>query len=220
MNKEQHLVLVIDDQAAILESLDMILTYAGYQCITASHGAAGIELVKTRDIQAVLLDVRMEGMDGITCLEKIKQINAQLPVIMISGMATVQIAMTAIKRGAYDLIEKPLDKDRVLVALRNAISEHQLRQENTRIRESIERKYEIKGESSAIQKILSLIERVAPTDARVLITGENGTGKELVARQIHRLSKRSRSRWVELNCAAIPSEIGRASCRERVYHPV
>src|SRR6185312_6829326 len=154
-----------------------------------------------------VLDVKMGGIDGLEALKKIRQIDPAAIVVMISGHGTIQTAVEATQLGAYDFLEKPLDTDRILVTLRNALRHGNLQEENSRLRETIESRYEIVGKSFAIRSLIEKIERVAPTPARVLINGENGTGKELVARAVHRLSSRSANPFIEVNCAAIPSEL-------------
>src|SRR6185369_13756349 len=155
----------------------------------------------------VFLDVKMAGIDGIEALKKIKEFDPSAVVVMISGHATIQTAVEATQLGAYDILEKPLDTDRILVTLRNALQHLDLHEENARLRETIESRYEIVGRSYAVRAVIDKIERVAKSPARVLISGENGTGKELVARAIHRNSQRADGPFIEVNCAAIPSEL-------------
>ncbi|MEX2325474.1 MAG: sigma-54 dependent transcriptional regulator, partial [Gemmatimonadaceae bacterium] len=155
----------------------------------------------------VFLDVKMAGVDGLEALKRMRAQDDTVPIVMISGHATIQTAVEATQLGAYDIMEKPLDTDRILVTLRNALAHLELKEENTRLKEAIGSSYEIVGESAAIRALLEKIEKVAPTPARVLITGENGTGKELVARALHKRSPRASAPFVEVNCAAIPSEL-------------
>ena len=200
-------VLVIDDEPGIRQALGQLLEYEGFDVKTASGGAEGIGLYDSFRPQLVFLDVKMAGMDGLEVLKRLRQADPTATVVMISGHATIQTAVEATQLGAYDILEKPLDTDRVLVLLRNAFENRSLSEENARLRETIESRYEIVGRSFGIRALLDRIEKVAATPARVLITGENGTGKELVARAIHRGSPRAKKPFVEVNCAAIPSEL-------------
>jgi two-component system nitrogen regulation response regulator NtrX len=200
-------VLVIDDEPGIRQALGQLLEYEGFEVKTASGGAEGITLYDSFRPQLVFLDVKMAGLDGLEVLKRLRQADPTATVVMISGHATIQTAVEATQLGAYDILEKPLDTDRVLVLLRNAFENRQLSEENARLRETIESRYEIVGRSFGIRALLDRIEKVAATPARVLITGENGTGKELVARAIHRQSTRAKKPFVEVNCAAIPSEL-------------
>jgi two-component system nitrogen regulation response regulator NtrX len=200
-------VLVIDDEPGIRQALGQLLEYEGFEVKTASGGAEGITLYDSFRPQLVFLDVKMAGLDGLEVLKRLRQADPTATVVMISGHATIQTAVEATQLGAYDILEKPLDTDRVLVLLRNAFENRQLSEENARLRETIESRYEIVGRSFGIRALLDRIEKVAGTPARVLITGENGTGKELVARAIHRQSTRAKKPFVEVNCAAIPGEL-------------
>lgn len=200
-------VLVIDDEQGIRGALGQLLEYEGYEVRTASGGVEGLEIYGSFQPHLVFLDVKMAGMDGLQVLERIKERDPGAIVVMISGHATIQTAVEATHLGAYDILEKPLDTDRILVLLRNALRHLDLEDENARLRADVESRYEMVGRSFAIRAVLDRIEKVAATPARVLITGENGTGKELVARAIHRQSPRASKPFVEVNCAAIPSEL-------------
>ena len=202
-----HRVLVVDDEQGIRAALGQLLEYEGYEVRSESSAPAGIATFEKWRPHLVFLDVKMAGMDGLEGLKRIRQIDPTASVVMISGHATIQTAVEATQLGAYDILEKPLDTDRILVLLRNALQHVSLQEENARLRETIESRFEIVGRSYAIRALTSQIEKVAVTPARVLITGENGTGKELVARAIHRLSPRATKPFVEVNCAAIPSEL-------------
>ncbi|HEY3873927.1 MAG TPA: sigma-54 dependent transcriptional regulator [Candidatus Kapabacteria bacterium] len=209
-------ILIIDDEAAIRDTLGMTFEFekdehgrALYHVLDKESGIEGLKLVQNMDqlIDCILLDVKMPGMDGIETLEKLKEVRPEVPVIMISGHGTIETAVEATKRGAFDFLEKPLDRERVLLAVRNATEKKQLVSENRQMRERLKGKERMLGTSAAMRNIRALIERVAPTDARVLITGANGSGKELVARAIHRQSKRAELPFVEVNCAAIPKDL-------------
>jgi two-component system, NtrC family, nitrogen regulation response regulator NtrX len=202
-----HRILVVDDEQGIRAALGQLLEYEGYEVRSESSALAGIATFEKWRPHLVFLDVKMAGMDGLEGLKRIRQIDPAATVVMISGHATIQTAVEATQLGAYDILEKPLDTDRILVLLRNALQHYSLQEENARLRETIESRFEIVGKSYAIRALTSQIEKVAVTPARVLITGENGTGKELVARAIHRLSPRASKPFVEVNCAAIPSEL-------------
>ncbi len=200
-------ILVVDDERSIQESLMMILEYEKFTVECASSGAEALEKIQSNGYAVVLLDVKMPGMDGLETLEKIRQFNPDLPVVMISGHGTIETAVDATKRGAFDFLQKPLDRDKVLVTVRNSIERTLLVKDYKQIKERLEGRDIIIGKSKVMMDILALIERVAPTDSRVLITGENGTGKELVAKAVHRLSRRMRKALIEVNCAAIPTEL-------------
>ncbi|MBN3034110.1 MAG: sigma-54-dependent Fis family transcriptional regulator [Bacteroidales bacterium] len=199
-------ILVIDDERSIRNTLRDILEYEKYKVDEAENGPEALELIHNRLYDAILCDIKMPEMDGIELLEKAIPVT-EAPIIMISGHGTIETAVEAIKKGAYDYISKPLDLNRLLVTLRNAMDKSRLITETLRLRKQVSVNWEMVGESSALKFIRDMIGRVAPTDARVLITGENGTGKELVARQIHEQSHRSHAPFVEVNCAAIPSEL-------------
>ncbi|MCU0255378.1 MAG: sigma-54 dependent transcriptional regulator [Vicinamibacterales bacterium] len=200
-------VLVIDDEAAIRESMRMILEYEGYECALAASGPEGLSAVERESPDLVFLDVRMPGMDGLEVLDRIKAGNDTLPVVIVSGHGTVATAVEATKRGAFDFIEKPLERERVLVTVRNALDRAQLVSENRALKRAESLRYEMVGQSPALGRITDAIRRAAPTNATVLLLGESGVGKELVARAIHRNSQRSRERFVQVNCAAIPEEL-------------
>jgi len=200
-------ILVVDDEKSVRDSLKMILEYEHYGVLFADNGEQALRQLSSATVQLILLDVKMAGMDGLEVLQKVRERNIDLPVIMISGHGTIETAVEATKLGAFDFLPKPLDRDKLLVTIRNALNQANLSVEYRKLRESVEAKWQILGESPKIREILDVIERVAPTDARVLIMGENGSGKELVARALHRQSKRSAKPFVEVNCAAIPSEL-------------
>ncbi len=200
-------ILIVDDEEGIRGALTQLLEFEGYDVRSEPNAADGIAEYRRWKPQLVFLDVKMAGMDGLEALRRLRELDPAAVVVMISGHATIQTAVEATQLGAYDILEKPLDTDRILVTLRNALSHLELHEENTRLRETIESRYEIVGRSAAIRGVIDKIERVAATPARVLIMGENGTGKELVARAIHRQSPRAARPFVEVNCAAIPSEL-------------
>jgi two-component system, NtrC family, nitrogen regulation response regulator NtrX len=200
-------ILVIDDEAAIRDSLRMILEYEGYEFLGAATGQDGLTMVDRENPDLVFLDIKMPGMDGLEVLQRIKVANETVPVVMISGHATVTTAVDATKLGAFDFIEKPLASERVLVTIRNSLDRSRLADENRSLKRVVEVRHQIVGESPHLKKVMDAIRRAAPTNATVLITGESGVGKELVARAIHRNSLRSRERFVQVNCAAIPDDL-------------
>ncbi|MBK5187345.1 MAG: sigma-54-dependent Fis family transcriptional regulator [Gemmatimonadaceae bacterium] len=200
-------VLVADDEKGIRAALGQLLEYDGYEVRSVANAVDAIAEYERWHPDLVFMDVKMGGIDGLEALKRIREIDSAAIVVMISGHGTIQTAVEATQLGAYDFLEKPLDTDRIQVTLRNALQHVVLREENNRLRASIESRYEIVGKSFAIRSLIEKIERVATTPARVLITGENGTGKELVARALHRLSPRAAKPFVEVNCAAIPSEL-------------
>lgn len=200
-------ILIIDDEKAIRKTLTEILSYEGYKIDEASDGEEGLKKFGEKAYDIVLCDIKMPKLDGIEFLEKSKEINPDVPVIMISGHGNIDTAVEAVKKGAFDYISKPPDLNRLLITLRNAADKQNLVTETKVLKRKVSKVQEMIGESTPIAKIKDTIEKVAPTDARVLITGENGVGKELVARWIHEKSNRSSGPIVEVNCAAIPSEL-------------
>ena len=200
-------ILVVDDEEGIRKILRQVLEYEDHEVRVAGGGGEALSIYTEFRPDLSLLDVKMARMDGLEVLDRLREQDPGAVVIMMSGHGNIETAVEATRRGAYDFLEKPLDTDRLLVTIRNALQVRGLEQENARLRGEVESRYEIVGKSFAIRALLDRIEKVAPTDARVLITGENGTGKELVARAIHRLSARAEEEFVEVNCAAIPSEL-------------
>ena len=200
-------ILVVDDERGVRAALGQLLEYEGYEVRTAENAVDALSEYERFRPQLVFMDVKMAGIDGLEALKKIRELDPAATVVMISGHGTIQTAVEATQLGAYDFLEKPLDTDRILVTLRNALQHLELHGEVARLRETIEARYEMVGRSYAIRALIDTIERVAPTPARVLISGENGTGKELVARAVHRLSTRAAAPFIEVNCAAIPGEL-------------
>ncbi|MBX7205816.1 MAG: sigma-54 dependent transcriptional regulator [Bacteroidia bacterium] len=200
-------VLIIDDEKSIRNTLKEILEYESYTIDEASDGASALEKLNEESYDVVLCDIKMPKMDGLEVLTKAQEITPDTPFVMISGHGTVETAVEATKKGAFDFIQKPPDLNRLLITLRNAVDKGSLVVETKVLKRKVTKTREIIGDSPAIQKINETIEKVAPTDARVLITGENGTGKELVARWIHEKSNRAKNPIIEVNCAAIPSEL-------------
>ncbi len=201
-------ILIIDDEKAIRKTLGEIFSYEGYKVVEASDGEEGYKLFCEKNFDAVLCDIKMPKMDGIEFLTKATERNPDVPVIMISGHGTIETAVDAVKKGAYDYVAKPPDLNRLLITIRNALDRNTLSKETKVLKRRINRVQEIIGDSEAVNKIKDTINKVAPTEARVLITGENGVGKELVAKWIHEKSNRAGAgQLVEVNCAAIPSEL-------------
>ena len=200
-------ILVIDDERSIRNTLKDILEYEKYEVDLAEDGTKGIEKIRSAEYDIVLCDIKMPGLDGIEVLERLVVLAPDTPVVMISGHGNIDTAVDSIKKGAFDYIEKPLDLNRLLITIRNAMDKSTLVTETKILKKKVNKKFEIIGESKAITEIIEMADRVAPTDARVLITGANGSGKELVARRIHDQSNRSSGPFVEVNCAAIPSEL-------------
>ncbi len=199
-------ILVVDDESSIRRTLKEILEFEKHKVDLAPNGLEALEMFRDNEYDAVLLDIKMPEMDGLEVLEKMMQVR-EVPVIMISGHGTIETAVEAIKKGAYDFIVKPPDLNRLLITIRNAVEKKELVNQTRQLKREVDKKYEIVGESAGILAMKKMITRVAPTLSRVLIIGENGTGKELVARQLHEQSTRSKSPFIEVNCAAIPSEL-------------
>ncbi len=200
-------ILVIDDEKSIRNTLKEILEYEKFTVDLAEHGVEGLEMYKKNSYDIVLCDIKMPEMDGLEVLEKIYEEAGDAQVIMISGHGNIDNAVEAIKKGAYDFIEKPLDLNRLLITIRNALDKSTLITETRVLKKRVNKAYEMIGESKAINQVKEIVAKVAPTDAKVLITGANGTGKELVARSLHDNSTRSAGPFIEVNCAAIPSEL-------------
>lgn len=200
-------ILVIDDEAAIRDSMKMILEYEGYEFVGAATGQDGLNIIEREPPDLVFLDIKMPGMDGLEVLGRVKAANDVLPVVIVSGHATIETAVEATKKGAFDFIEKPLSRDRIDVTVRNALDQSRLKDENRSLKQTLEARYQMIGDSLALRHVMDAIRRAAPTNATVLIQGESGVGKELVARLIHRNSLRSRERFVQVNCAAIPDDL-------------
>ena len=200
-------ILIIDDERSIRATLKEILEFEKYLVETAQDGIEGYKMAEEKNFDLIFCDIKMPKIDGIETLKKIVENNILSPVIMISGHGDIETAVQTLKIGAFDYIEKPLDLNRVLTCVRNALNNNHLKKENTILKRKIKSKSEIIGQSPEIKSILELITKVANSNARVLITGSNGTGKELVANQIHEKSNRNKNLFVEINCAAIPSEL-------------
>ena len=200
-------ILVIDDEAAIRDSLRMTLEYEGYEFLGAATGQEGLALAEREAPDLVLLDVKMPGMDGLEVLERLRNMHETTPVVMISGHGTTSTAVEATKKGAFDFIDKPFESDKLLVTLKNAIQQRRMGDEIRTLKKDVELRRQMIGDSPALRQVMAAIGRAAPTHATVLIQGESGVGKELVARTIHRNSLRSRERFVQVNCAAIPEEL-------------
>jgi two-component system nitrogen regulation response regulator NtrX len=201
-------ILVVDDERAIRNSLKEILSFEGYEVITVEDGNEAINYIKSDAlIDCILCDIKMPGADGMDVLEVLMNNRPEIPIIMISGHGNIDTAVEAVKKGAYDYISKPPDLNRLLITIRNATEKVTLVKETKKLKSKISKQNAIIGSSQEIGEILKMVEKVAPTDARVLITGANGCGKELIAKRIHELSNRSHTEMIEVNCAAIPSEL-------------
>ncbi|HYB95140.1 MAG TPA: sigma-54 dependent transcriptional regulator [Vicinamibacterales bacterium] len=200
-------ILVVDDEAAIRDSLKMTLEYDGYDVMQAATGEEGVKLIEREAPDLVFLDVKMPGMDGLEVLQKVRHLVEVTPIVVISGHGDISTAVEATRLGAFDFIEKPLERERVLVTVRNAVDTRRLKTENKTYRRDAEKKYQIVGDSPVLSAVRGAIQKAAPTNATVLIWGESGVGKELVARAIHRESLRRDGPFVQVNCAAIPDEL-------------
>src|SRR4051812_7201162 len=200
-------ILIIDDEKAIRKTLSEILSYEGYKIDEAGDGEEGLKKFKEKAYDVVLCDIKMPKLDGMEFLDKAREANPDVPVIMISGHGTIETAVEAVKKGAYDYISKPPDLNRLLITIRNAMDKNNLVTEAKVLKRKVSKVEEMIGESAPIIKIKETIDKVAPTDARILVTGENGVGKELVARWVHEKSNRASGPLIEVNCAAIPSEL-------------
>ena len=202
-------ILIIEDEAVIRRVLKKIISEEneGYEVAEASDGLGGLEMILNNDYDLVLCDIKMPKMDGVEVLEKVKKVKSEIPIVMISGHGDLDTAVNTMRLGAFDYISKPPDLNRLLNTVRNALDKKELIVENKRLKKKVSKNYEMIGESPEIAHIKEIIEKVATTDARVLITGPNGTGKELVAHWLHEKSDRSKAPMIEVNCAAIPSEL-------------
>jgi two-component system nitrogen regulation response regulator NtrX len=200
-------ILIIDDEEAVRSSLQMIFEYEGYDCLLAANGPAGLRMAEKEQPDLIFLDIKMPQMDGLEVLKKLRAEGSGPEVVILSGHGTVKTAVEATKLGGFDFIEKPPERDRILLVTRNALGQRRLVEENRRLKLSFDERYRMVGDSPALQKVMEAVRRAAPTNATVLITGESGVGKELVARAIHRNSLRKDEAFVQVNCAAIPEEL-------------
>lgn len=200
-------ILVIDDERSIRNTLKDILEFEKHKVDLAEDGKQGLEMARSTTYDIIFSDIKMPGMDGVELLTALVENELETPIVMISGHGNIETAVECIKKGAFDFIEKPIDLNRLLITAKNALEKKTLVTETKTLKRKVDKKYQMIGESEAIRKVRDMIDRVAPTDARVLITGDNGTGKEIVARMIYMQSKRSNAPLVEVNCAAIPSEL-------------
>jgi two-component system, NtrC family, nitrogen regulation response regulator NtrX len=200
-------VLIIDDEDAIRSSMRMILEYEGYECLLAANGPAGLAIAERESPDLIFIDIKMPQMDGMEVLRTLKPTESGVPVVVLSGHGNVKTAVEATKLGAFDFIEKPPESERILLVARNALSQKRLSDENRRLKLSFDDRYRMVGRSASLERVWDAVRRAAPTNATVLITGESGVGKELVARAIHRNSLRKDETFVQVNCAAIPEEL-------------
>lgn len=204
---DQATVLIVDDHRAVREEIAFALDFDGWQTREAEDGPSGLEMAQDTNVDLVLLDVKLPGMDGLEVLQKLKEQRPDLPVVMISGHGDLETAVLAVRRGAYDFLQKPFATDRVVLSLKNALRTQRLASENETLRATIQSEQQLLGGSDAMDQVRSTIAKVAPTEVAVLITGDNGTGKELVARQLHVQSKRAEGEFLAVNCAAIPEDL-------------
>jgi DNA-binding NtrC family response regulator len=200
-------ILVVDDEKSIRNTMKDILQYEGYEVALAEKGSDALDVAESNNFDVIFCDIKMPEMDGVEILDKLQEKHPEIPVIMISGHGTIDAVVECIKKGAYDFIEKPLDLNRVLISLRNATEKTELVRETKTLKRKVSKIPDMVGDSEAMVRIKDLVDRIAPTEARVLITGSNGTGKELVARWIHEKSPRAAAPFIEVNCAAIPGEL-------------
>ena len=200
-------ILIVDDEPIIRAALREILEYEKYEIEEAENAKIALEIIEKQEFKLILSDIKMPGMNGIDFLEELQKRENNVPVIMITGHGDVDTAVESLKKGAFDFLQKPLDMNRLLISVRHAVEREQLVGETKKLKRKINKRYEIIGKSSAIEDVKEIIEKVAPTNTRVLITGENGTGKELVAHWLHEKSNRCTNPFIEVNCAAIPSEL-------------
>jgi two-component system nitrogen regulation response regulator NtrX len=200
-------ILIADDEPGIRSSLQKLLEFESYRVVLAEDGVKALDAVRDRVVDLVLLDIKMPGMDGLEVLSQIHRDHPQLPVVIISGHGSIQTALEATRLGAYDFIEKPIDADRILLVIRNGLAQRRLLRENVSLRAEVRQRTRLVGEHPEIQRIMETVRKVAPANVRVLIMGENGTGKEMLARTLHEMSPRADEPFVEVNCAAIPEEL-------------
>tara|TARA_R110002072_G_scaffold46591_10_gene129065 strand:+ start:45643 stop:47007 length:1365 start_codon:yes stop_codon:yes gene_type:complete len=204
---DQATVLIVDDHRAVREEIAFALDFDGWKTREAEDGPSGLEQAQDPAVDLVLLDVKLPGMDGLEVLQKLKELRPELPVVMISGHGDLDTAVLAVRRGAYDFLQKPFATDRVVLSLKNALRTQRLASENETLRATIQSEQQLLGGSDRMEQVRTMISKVAPTDVAVLITGDNGTGKELVARQLHVQSKRKEREFLAVNCAAIPEDL-------------
>ncbi|OIP84054.1 MAG: response regulator, partial [Porphyromonadaceae bacterium CG2_30_38_12] len=200
-------ILVIDDERSIRNTLKDILEFEKHTVLLAENGKIGLEIIQNTKLDLIFSDIKMPEMDGMELLNALRELQIESPIVMISGHGNIETAVESIKKGAFDFIEKPIDLNRLLVTVRNALDKSILVAETKILKKKVAKHHQMIGQSEAIQKVRNMIERVAPTDARVLITGDNGTGKEVVARLLYEGSHRNEAPYVEVNCAAIPTEL-------------